>query len=257
MGDLTNPKVIKWKGVLFLVAGILASTLLLYDNPSLRDAALLIIAIWSFCRFYYFAFYVIEHYVDPGYRFAGLGDFLRYCWRQRRVETKPPLAEESLQHCRTFILPDAGGDLAGVVELGMLEDLQQAAARAILGGGTTEDDAFNPDVDQRSGAHRTGLFGHVQFAFRETPIAEHAFGLGDGEHLGMGRGVLEDFHLVAGAGDDAALVDDDRADGHFLLFPGAPGLPQGFAHEIGVAVKIDDFVHEAEKPVLGRQIGQT
>jgi hypothetical protein len=84
MGDLTNPKVIKWKGVLFLVAGTLASALLLYDDPSLRDAALLVIAIWSFCRFYYFAFYVIEHYVDPGYRFAGLGDFLRYCWRQRK-----------------------------------------------------------------------------------------------------------------------------------------------------------------------------
>ena len=84
MGDLTNPKVIKLKGVLFLVAGLLSSLLLLIDMPSMRDAALLIIAIWSFCRFYYFAFYVIEHYVDPSYRFSGLGDFLRYCWRRRK-----------------------------------------------------------------------------------------------------------------------------------------------------------------------------
>lgn len=84
MGDLTNPKVIKLKGVLFLVAGILASVLLLIDTPNLRTAALLVIAIWSFCRFYYFAFYVIEHYVDPGYRFAGLGSFLRYCWQRRK-----------------------------------------------------------------------------------------------------------------------------------------------------------------------------
>lgn len=84
MGDLTTPKVIKLKGVLFLVAGILASALLLIDAPNLRTAALLVIAIWSFCRFYYFAFYVIEHYVDPGYRFAGLGAFLRYCWERRK-----------------------------------------------------------------------------------------------------------------------------------------------------------------------------
>jgi hypothetical protein len=84
MADLTNPKVIKLKGVLFLVAGILASVLLLIDTPNLRTAALLVIAIWSFCRFYYFAFYVIEHYVDPGYRFAGLGSFLRYCWQRRK-----------------------------------------------------------------------------------------------------------------------------------------------------------------------------
>jgi len=84
MADLTNPKVIKMKGVLFLVAGVLAATLLLVEAPTIRTAVLLTIAIWSFCRFYYFAFYVIEHYVDPGYRFAGLGAFLRYCWQQRK-----------------------------------------------------------------------------------------------------------------------------------------------------------------------------
>jgi hypothetical protein len=89
MGDLTNPKVIKLKGVLFLVSGVLASVLLLIDSPNLRTVALLVIAVWSFCRFYYFAFYVIEHYVDPGFRFAGLGAFLKYCWQRRKKdETK-------------------------------------------------------------------------------------------------------------------------------------------------------------------------
>lgn len=86
MGDLTNPKVIKLKGALFLVTGALASGLLLMESPSLRTALLLGIAIWSFCRFYYFAFYVIEHYVDPSYRFAGLGAFLRYWWGRRKKD---------------------------------------------------------------------------------------------------------------------------------------------------------------------------
>jgi hypothetical protein len=54
------------------------------EAPTLRTAALLAIAVWSFCRFYYFAFYVIEHYVDPSFRFSGLGDFLRYWWTRRR-----------------------------------------------------------------------------------------------------------------------------------------------------------------------------
>jgi hypothetical protein len=81
MGDLTNPKVIKLKGALFLFTGVLSSCLLLLDAPSIRDAVLLLIAIWSFCRFYYFAFYVIEHYVDPSFRFSGLSSFLRYWWR--------------------------------------------------------------------------------------------------------------------------------------------------------------------------------
>jgi hypothetical protein len=35
-------------------------------------------------RAYYFAFYVIQHYVDPGYRFSGLFSFLRYFLRSRR-----------------------------------------------------------------------------------------------------------------------------------------------------------------------------
>jgi uncharacterized membrane protein len=85
MTDLTNPRVIKLKGVLFLVAGLLASALLLVEAPSFRVAILLGIAVWSFCRFYYFAFYVIEHYVDPAFRFAGLGAFFRYLVQRRKT----------------------------------------------------------------------------------------------------------------------------------------------------------------------------
>ncbi len=78
MADLTNPRVIKAKGLLFLFLGLLASAILLTEAGSLRVAVLLAVAIWSFCRFYYFAFYVIEHYVDPRFRFAGLWSFARY-----------------------------------------------------------------------------------------------------------------------------------------------------------------------------------
>jgi hypothetical protein len=58
MKDLSNPNWIMIKGALFLVLGLLSGGLLLLDKPSLKIAALLLIAIWSFCRFYYFAFYV-------------------------------------------------------------------------------------------------------------------------------------------------------------------------------------------------------
>ena len=84
MADLTNPKLIKLKGFLFLVIGLLSSALLLIHAPHLTVALLLIIAIWSFCRFYYFAFYVIEHYVDPSFKFAGLWDFARYMVKRRK-----------------------------------------------------------------------------------------------------------------------------------------------------------------------------
>jgi hypothetical protein len=84
MKDLTNPNWIKLKGILFLLIGILSSALLIIESQSWRVAALLVIAIWCFCRFYYFAFYVIEHYVDPGYRFSGLWSFFSYLISKKR-----------------------------------------------------------------------------------------------------------------------------------------------------------------------------
>src|SRR5881398_2572435 len=83
MKDLTNPGWIKFKGILFLLIGIMASTLLILEHPTLKMGIPLAVAIWCFCRFYYFAFYVIEHYVDPGYRFSGLWSFARYLWSKR------------------------------------------------------------------------------------------------------------------------------------------------------------------------------
>jgi len=78
MRNLTNPAWIKAKGALFLLLGLLAAMLILVQHPTLQVGVLLVIAIWAFCRFYYFAFYVIEHYVDPTYRFTGLLSFARY-----------------------------------------------------------------------------------------------------------------------------------------------------------------------------------
>ena len=83
MKDLTNPFWIKLKGLMFLIIGVVAGALLFLDDPTWRTAALLGLVIWSFCRFYYFAFYVIGKYVDPTYRFSGLISFVRY-WLQRR-----------------------------------------------------------------------------------------------------------------------------------------------------------------------------
>ncbi len=85
MADLQNPRVIYLKGGLFLLCGIISVAILLAESWHWQTALLLSIAIWSFCRFYYFAFYVVEHYVDGKYRFAGLWDFARY-WARKRSE---------------------------------------------------------------------------------------------------------------------------------------------------------------------------
>ena len=83
MKDLTDPFWIKLKGALFLAVGLLASALLLIDHPDLSTAIYLGVAIWCSCRFYYFAFYVITHYVDPQFKFSGLWAFAKYLLGKR------------------------------------------------------------------------------------------------------------------------------------------------------------------------------
>ena len=82
MADLKNPKIIIFKGILFLVLGIFSASLLLCLVPEIRIAVLLAISIWAFCRFYYFAFYVIEKYVDGNFKFAGLVSVAAYLLRR-------------------------------------------------------------------------------------------------------------------------------------------------------------------------------
>ena len=82
MKDLTDTTWIKVKGMLFLLLGSGAAVLLVLENPTWKSALLLALAIWCFCRFYYFAFYVIEKYVDPGYKFSGLCSFIGYLLRK-------------------------------------------------------------------------------------------------------------------------------------------------------------------------------
>lgn len=84
MGDLKDPRFMYLKAFLFLCSGMIAAAGILLEKPDLQTTFLLVIAIWSFCRLYYFMFYVIEKYVDGQYRFAGVFDFLAYLIGRRR-----------------------------------------------------------------------------------------------------------------------------------------------------------------------------
>ncbi len=83
MRDLTSATAIKSKGFLFLLLGFGSAVLLWLECPTWRVAGLLVLSVWSFCRFYYFAFYVIEKYVDSKFRFAGLWSFVVFLFRKK------------------------------------------------------------------------------------------------------------------------------------------------------------------------------
>ena len=64
--------------------------LILLECPKWKVAILLALAVWAFARAYYFAFYVIEHYIDPSYRFAGLWSFVRYVASAKSSQKRTP-----------------------------------------------------------------------------------------------------------------------------------------------------------------------
>lgn len=83
-GDLKSKNLIILKGLLFVFLGAAAAAIILLKHWSWENAFWLGVTIWAFCRAYYFAFYVIEKYVDPTYRFAGLGTAVAFLLRRRR-----------------------------------------------------------------------------------------------------------------------------------------------------------------------------
>ena len=76
------------KAILLLLAGTLSAATLIVEHPSLKEALLLGVTIWSFCRVYYFLFYVIERYVDEDYRFSGLLSFAQYILKRQKTSHK-------------------------------------------------------------------------------------------------------------------------------------------------------------------------
>src|SRR5690349_15399919 len=84
LGDITSPRLLVVKGVLFVVLGALASMLMAIGVVAgLEWWTVLIVhavAVWAWCRAYYFAFYVLERYAGAG-PYAGVWAAGSAAWR--------------------------------------------------------------------------------------------------------------------------------------------------------------------------------
>ena len=88
MADIKKVWLLYLKGFLLFLTGFISSLLLVLLNLNFKTIVLLFLAIWGFCRAYYFTFYVIQHYVDPNYKFSGLIDFAKYSLKKVRSNLK-------------------------------------------------------------------------------------------------------------------------------------------------------------------------
>jgi hypothetical protein len=84
--DIQSKALLHAKGWLFLLVGLMAGGALLLESPTLRTALLLLIALWAFCRFYYYLFYVLENYAGRGRKYAGIFDALAYLFTRAKSD---------------------------------------------------------------------------------------------------------------------------------------------------------------------------
>lgn len=133
------------------------------------------------------------------------------------------LAEEAFQNLDTVFSEHSRGDFRAVIEILSLQKVPETSCGAAFDIGTAKDDPPDPAMHQRTGAHRTGFLGDIEITITQAPVAHRTLRLGQGDHLGMRGGILQGFDLIPGAGDDFPLVDNDRADRHFVLRRGLPG----------------------------------
>ena len=89
MPDLKSSRLIYLKGFLFLLILVASSSLILLEHPEWRVSIFLLLTIWSAARLYYCMFYVIERYVDPAYRFAGIFSFVTYMFSRSGKVSRP------------------------------------------------------------------------------------------------------------------------------------------------------------------------
>lgn len=82
-----NPDLpVRWifvKAGLFVLLALLALAVLVLQQPTWTTAGCAIALGWASARAYYFLFHVVQHWVDPEFRFRGLVQFVLW-WRSRR-----------------------------------------------------------------------------------------------------------------------------------------------------------------------------
>ncbi len=81
-GDIKSPRVLKLKGFLFTVIGLIATGILIARDPAWQTVLLCLLSIWAWCRSYYFLFYVLENYAGRTRPYAGIIDAFRSIFNQ-------------------------------------------------------------------------------------------------------------------------------------------------------------------------------
>ncbi len=143
--------------------------------------------------------------------------------------------EERLDHGGAVGDEDAGRDFYMMIEARVGEHFEAGAEGAAFGVVGAVDEARDTRLDDGACAHAAGLNSNVERSIGEAVVAEQAGGFAEYDDFGVGGGVAVADGAVAGASDDLAVMDEDRADGDFAACRCGAGFSECFLHELDVS----------------------
>lgn len=89
--DIKSPFLLYLKGGLFALLAVIAGTLTVFVDNRWHEIVFLVVCVWASCRFYYFLFYVLDHYVGGNKNASVFSMLLKLLGKKQDIS--PPVSE--------------------------------------------------------------------------------------------------------------------------------------------------------------------
>jgi hypothetical protein len=159
--------------------------------------------------------------------------------------------KEGLNDRRAFRSKNCRGDLHLMVEARIRKHLKAATHRPALGVISAVDQAWDASLNNRAGTHAARLDGDIESGACKAVVAQLARRFAKDDDFGVSRGIVIADGAVAGAGNDLAIVHQNRAYGNLAGFRAGTGFRKSFLHapDISFHVRRENNMWEERKRI--------
>lgn len=161
--DIKSALLLYLKGGLFALLAIMAGMLTVFADKRWYEIVFLVVCVWASCRFYYFLFYVLDHYIDGDKNASMFSMFLKLCGRKHDIS--PP---------ETTISGNLYVDLPDSLPEELIENLivsKNVRVERIVSTGQASRDGFWYDQDETEWV--VVLCGEAELEFEDQSERQH------------------------------------------------------------------------------------
>lgn len=150
------------------------------------------------------------------------------------------LSKKALELLQTLLAKHSSPHFAFVVEGWVgIQQMDPSAACTAFGIRYAEYNSAGAAMHHGPCTHGAWFFGDIDGATLKSPVADSCFCGGEGQQFSVRRGVLEGFHLIPPAGDNATVFHDNTAAGDFSGRASLFGLSHSQEHELFVVCQTE------------------